>query len=135
MTLVRPESGRPLINILDLLFDIRAHPENYYWLAFMVFTTLLPSLLHLIAAAYSIFLLFLPKWRRRIADELEAGAEDGERGSKGRLALVALLTCAWGVPTAALWIFLAFVWSERVGLRHWALDRAEDFTLRVGAFA
>ena len=136
IVLVRPASGEPLIDILALIADVRARPENYWWLGLMVFTTLLPSLMHMVAAAYSVAIFYLPKWREGLAARLEDGMRgDGQRGAEGRLRLVALLTLAWGAPTAALVTAASLVWSERVGLRTWSLDQAEAFALWVAGFA
>lgn len=136
VTLVRPEDGVPLVDVLALIEDVRVRPEAHYWLGFMVFTTLLPSAIHMVAAAYSAFLLVLPAWRERVAADLEAGAAgNGHRGNRGRIWLVLLLTFARGGPTAALWSLLSFLWSERVGLRQWSLDQAEGFARWVAGFA
>ncbi|MFN3262929.1 MAG: hypothetical protein ACE37J_20460 [Pikeienuella sp.] len=136
IVLVRPASGEPLIDVLALIADVRARPANYWWLGFMVFTTLLPSFIHMVAAAYSVAIFYLPEWREGLAARLEDGMRgDGQRGAEGRLRLVALLTFAWGAPTAALVTAASLVWSERVGLRTWSLDQAEGFARWVAGFA
>lgn len=136
VTLVRPASGVPLIDVLALIEDVRARPGNYWWLGFMVFTTLLPSLIHMVAASYSLALFYLPEWRAALAARLEAGmAGDGQRGAEGRVRLVALMTLAWGGPTALLWSLLSFLWGERVGLREWSLGLAEGFARWVAGVA
>lgn len=136
VTLVRPDNGVPLIDVFALIEDVRERPEAHYWLGFMVFTTLLPSLIHMVAAAYSVAIFYLPEWREGLASRLEDGMRgDGQRGAEGRLRLVALLTFAWGAPTAALVTAASLVWSERVGLRTWSLDQAEGFARWVAGFA
>ncbi|RMH50606.1 MAG: hypothetical protein D6686_06000 [Alphaproteobacteria bacterium] len=54
--LVRFRDGLALIDLSALFADLRANPGDYWWLAFMLLSTLLPTLIHLTIAVSSVFL-------------------------------------------------------------------------------
>ncbi|GIX12124.1 MAG: hypothetical protein KatS3mg118_0083 [Paracoccaceae bacterium] len=54
--LVRFRDGSALIDLSALFADLRANPGDYWWLAFMLLSTLLPTLIHLTIAVSSVFL-------------------------------------------------------------------------------
>ncbi|PJN96762.1 hypothetical protein CNY89_00625 [Amaricoccus sp. HAR-UPW-R2A-40] len=57
MYLLRTADGVPLYDAAALLADLRDRRENYWWLAFMLFSTLLPTLAHLAIGAFALFTL------------------------------------------------------------------------------
>jgi hypothetical protein len=75
---VRPDDGTPLVSLPDLFADLHANPGAYWWLLFMLFSTLLPTLAHLTLALFTLFTLAPPGLRLWIATRVEEGGRDGE---------------------------------------------------------
>lgn len=126
VALVTPQDGAPLIDLTALFAAIRERPEDHRWLAFMVFSTLLPTIVHLILALSSTILI-APIWlRRRIANGLEAGAEgDIERGRNAKLALAILAAFAMWWPAFVVLYGGWWIRSADHGLRDGLLRLAE----------
>jgi hypothetical protein len=84
MYLLRTADGVPLYDAAALLADLRAQPGNYWWLAFMLFSTLLPTLAHLAIGAFALFTLVSGWLGRPIAAGLMKGdSPEGRVASLG----------------------------------------------------
>ncbi|MEM7178530.1 MAG: hypothetical protein AAF503_12590 [Pseudomonadota bacterium] len=64
----------PMIDARALLADIRAQPLHYWWLYIMLFSTMLPTALHLAVASFGSVLKISPWLRAHVAEGLTAGA-------------------------------------------------------------
>ncbi|MFK7944958.1 MAG: hypothetical protein AB8B85_18895 [Paracoccaceae bacterium] len=80
--------GTPLLDLGNLLTDIRAHPGDYWWLYLTFLTTLLPTVLHLGIALFATVVEMWPGLRAFIVDGLTEGGKGDD--PKGRWALRAL---------------------------------------------
>lgn len=101
---VRPADGVPLLNLAALFADLHANPGAYWWLGFMLFSTLLPTLAHATLGLFTLFTLAPPGLRGWIADQFEkGGAGDVVAGRYGYVALCVLATAAIVLPLYALW--------------------------------
>lgn len=122
-------SDRPLIDLAGVLQTLRERPGDpaVWWVYFMLFSTLIPSVVHLFIAATSIVTLSLPGFilRPHLA-ALEAGF-DGHPQAPSRVALTMTIRqlLGWGAFAAALaaivgvgfgltniipWVGLAILW-------------------------
>jgi len=45
---IRPQNGVAMLNLADLFKGLRDNPSEYWWLLFMVFSTIIPTILHLL---------------------------------------------------------------------------------------
>ena len=128
ITFAVPGDGRPLADLPTLFTDIRANPDDYWWLAFMLLSTLIPSLIHLIILAYSAFCFTPHSVRRWIAENIDAGAKgDRPRGRDGALGLVVLCTVSLWLPTVLLIEVSWLLWTHAGGLRDITLSAAEGY--------
>lgn len=132
---VKP-GAEPLIDLDALFAGLRSRPQDYWWLGFMVFSTLLPTLLHFIVALSSITLLTPRRLRLRIADGLEAGAAgDWERGRAAKLALAGLASFALWWPAFVVLYGGYWIWSADHGLRDGLVYLAELYVGWLRGFA
>ncbi len=124
---VRPGGGAPLVNLPALFTDLRTAPGQYWWLGFMLFSTLLPTLIHLAIGAFALFTLVSGWLGRPIA----AGLLKGD-SPEGRFASLALTICAalavWA-PLLLLWLVLT---SAGPALLPSLLDACEWFHAALG---
>ena len=128
ITFAVPGDGRPLTDLPALFDDIRASPDDYWWLAFMLLSTLIPSLIHLIILAYSAFCFTPHRLRAWIAENIDAGAKgDRPKGRDGALGLVALCTLSLWLPTVLLIEISWLLWTHSGGLRDLSLSAAEAY--------
>lgn len=127
---VRFADGRALIDLPGLFAGLNAQPGNYVWLAFMLGTTVLPTLAHAMVGMLSVVLLY-PKWLRElIAKRLNEGKTSDVIGWQGSMGVCALMTATIWLP-----IYLGYwLWT----LDSFALLRAvigvfEGFARAIGA--
>jgi len=73
--LVRPQDNVPLLNLASLFDDLAANPGNYWWLFFMVFSTLIPTVTHAGIALFSLFTLAGPRLRNWLAQMFRMGGK------------------------------------------------------------
>ena len=81
---VRPGGGAPLVNLPALFTDLRTAPGQYWWLGFMLFSTLLPTLIHLAIGAFALFTLVSGWLGRPIAAGLLKGDSPEGRSPASR---------------------------------------------------
>ncbi len=129
---IRPQDGQALADLEQVFADL-TNPEKrdqYWWLAAMLFSTLLPTIAHVFLAVVSFFTLAPEKWRHWIAEAMNQGGTGDALASKNaRLALVALSTVSTILPMLVIWY--AFT------LRHGVLDAVivvmRYFAVLIGA--
>lgn len=118
---LRPAGGDPIFDLDGLFNRLKTNPADYWWLLFMLFSTLIPTVIHLMMGIYSAFLHWPQKLRTWIATRLEAGGNGeatlGFHGSWAYCALIAVsfwapiiivANVAWWVHTPVLNSVIAF---------------------------
>lgn len=100
---VRPQDGTAMADLPRLFADLRADPGAYWWLYLMLFSTLVPTFLHLCVACLGFFTLYPSGLRRWIAGGLAAGERDPQYGRLATLALSVAITLALVAPFFLLW--------------------------------
>jgi len=96
---VRPQDGVPLLDLPSLFDDLQVNPGNYWWLFFMMFSTVLPTMLHLSIALIAVFTLAGERLRVWLAWMfLMGGQGDAHPEWIARTALSALVAAAIWVP-------------------------------------
>ena len=108
--LVRLPDGTALLNLAGLFADLQnpATRGNYWWLAFMLASTLIPTLLHGMVAVFTMLLSY-PAWVRAwVVAKLESGGAGSDiDGWQGALAYCAMLALSIWIPIAVCyWLFL-----------------------------
>jgi hypothetical protein len=106
LALLRTSDGVPVYNAAGLLADLRVRLEDYWWLGFMLFSTLLPTLAHLAIGAFALFTLASGWLGRPIAAGLMKG--DSPEGRAASLALTLTAALAVWLPCLLLWLALSY---------------------------
>lgn len=121
-------STRPLIRAQ--FADLRANSVGNWWLYLMLFTTLLPTALHLLFASFGGVLQLWPWLRGHIADGLEAGAKGD--AVLGRWA-VQWLCLAMTISVMAPVMVTGLLWVNTGAIGLGFLSLFEGFAALIGA--
>jgi len=81
VTFVVPADGVPLVGLTQLFTDMRRAPGDYIWLMIKLFSTLLPTLLHLSVAVLTLGLQYPAGVRNFVAVFWSAESRAGKRPS------------------------------------------------------
>ncbi|MDC1059148.1 hypothetical protein OAQ28_05950 [Planktomarina temperata] len=127
VTFVVPADGVPLVDLTQLFADMRRAPGDYIWLMVTLFSTLLPTLLHLSVAVLTLGLQYPAGVRNFVAGLLERGEQSGQAALLSGICICAMITIALWCPiwiftfdithdhgaivNAVLWGFEAFAWA------------------------
>lgn len=96
---VRPQDGVPLIDLPTLFDDLARNPGDYWWLFFMLFSTLLPTMTHAGIALFSAFTLAGPRLRAWLARLFRMGGRgDTHPDWIARTVLSALIAASVWLP-------------------------------------
>jgi hypothetical protein len=124
---IRPPSGAPLIDLPALFAALRDTPDQYWWLGFMLFSTLLPTLIHLAVGAFALFTLVSGWFGKPIAGLLMRG--DSPEGRVGSLLLTLAAALAVWLPCLLLWLALtlggSLLLDALLGACEWFVDVLE----------
>ena len=126
-TFVTPADGAPLVDLAQLFANLRTAPGDYIWLMMTLFSTLLPTLVHLSLVLLTLALHYPAGWRNFVAGLLESGAQSRQASFLSGVCICAMITLAFWVPiwiiaavithdhgatlNAVLWIFETFAWA------------------------
>lgn len=119
----RPQDGQTLID-LSIIFNEFRDPEargQYWWLMFILFSTLIPTVLHGMIAAFAAFTVIPSGIRTRIAKWLKAAPEDAIAARGGRLALSFAATLAVMVPLIAIFELIRW-WPAILNTTIWVFE-------------
>jgi hypothetical protein len=129
---IRPQDGVPLVDLAPI-FDALRDPDqraSYGWLAAMLFSTLLPTLVHLMLASLAFFTLAPAGLRHWIVQRLTEGGEGHDLSGKlGQGMLVLCLTLAVVMPMMAVW----YLFTLRHGVLNAAITVFDWFAISIGA--
>ncbi|MEO1222099.1 MAG: hypothetical protein AAFY42_12220 [Pseudomonadota bacterium] len=128
-----PRDGIPLID-LGVLFAELTDPETrgqYWWLLFTLFSTLIPTIVHLIIWAIAFFTVFPGFVQRHVARLVAAAAEDVTASRMSGVILSTALTLAIIVPVA-LTVGLIRWWPAILDGTIWLF---ESYARLIGAVA
>ncbi|MGB2497750.1 MAG: hypothetical protein ACPH9Y_05235, partial [Planktomarina sp.] len=102
ITFVIPADGVPLLDLAQLFANLRSAPGDYIWLMITLFSTLLPTLVHLSIAALTMALQYPAWWRNFVAGLLENGAQSRQAALFSGICICAMITVALWSP---IWFF------------------------------
>jgi hypothetical protein len=127
VTFVTPADGGPLVDLAQLFANLRTAPGDYIWLMMTLFSTLLPTLVHLSLVLLTLALHYPACWRNFVAGLLESGAQSRQASFLSGVCICAMITFAFWVPiwiiaavithdhgatlNAVVWIFETFAWA------------------------
>ena len=127
VTFVVPADGVPLVDLTQLFADMRRAPGDYIWLMVTLFSTLIPTLLHLSVAVLTLGLQYPAGVRNFVAGLLERDEQSGQAALLSGICICAMITIALWCPiwifgfvithdhgaiiNAVLWGFEAFAWA------------------------
>jgi hypothetical protein len=109
-TFVTPADGAPLADLAQLFANLRTTPGNYICLMINMFSTLLPTLLHLSLALIALALHYPTCWRNFVSALLERGAQSRQASFLSGVCICAMITFAVCVP---IWIIAAVVTHDK----------------------
>ena len=101
--LVQPSDG-PLIHLASFFTALRATPSDYWWLAVMLGSTLLPTILHGVIAVFTVLLTYPEPLRRWLVAKLESGATSETDGWQATWVICGLMTLAIWFPIFSGWL-------------------------------
>ncbi|MEM1378120.1 MAG: hypothetical protein AAGG69_12110 [Pseudomonadota bacterium] len=114
--LVRPGDSEPLLNLADLFESLDNTPEDNWWLFVMLFTTLIPTLLHAMIGLFTLVLRYPAPLRRKVVALLESGAQGSAiDGRTGSLIYCLMISLSIWVPVWALYSLLTLDHGRSLG--------------------
>ncbi|MDA8966331.1 hypothetical protein N9H43_02215 [Planktomarina temperata] len=129
VTFVVPADGVPLVDLTQLFADMRRAPGDYIWLMVTLFSTLIPTLLHLSVAVLTLGLQYPAGVRNFVADLLERGEQSGQAALLSGICICAMITIALWCP---IWIFTFVVTHDHGAIVNAVLWGFEAFALAIG---
>jgi hypothetical protein len=123
VTFVVPADGVPLFA------DMRRAPGDYIWLMVTLFSTLIPTLLHLSVAVLTLGLQYPAPLRNFVAGLLERGEQSGQAALLSGICICAMITIALWCP---IWIFTFVVTHDHGAIVNAVLWGFEAFAWAIG---
>ena len=129
VTFVVPADGVPLVDLTQLFADMRRAPGDYIWLMVTLFSTLIPTLLHLSVAVLTLGLQYPAGVRNFVAGLLERGEQSGQAALLSGICICAMITIALWCP---IWIFAFVVTHDHGAIVNAVLWGFEAFAWAIG---
>ena len=129
VTFVVPADGVPLVDLPQLFADMRRAPGDYIWLMVTLFSTLIPTLLHLSVAVLTLGLQYPAGVRNFVAGLLERGEHSGQAALLSGICICAMITIALWCP---IWIFTFVVTHDHGAIVNAVLWGFEAFAWAIG---
>ena len=129
VTFVVPADGVPLVDLTQLFADMRRAPGDYIWLMVTLFSTLLPTLLHLSVAVLTLGLQYPAGVRNFVAGLLERGEQSGQAALLAGICICAMITIALWCP---IWIFTFVITHDHGAIVNAVLWGFEAFAWAIG---
>jgi hypothetical protein len=129
VTFVVPADGVPLVDLIQLFTDLRRAPGDYIWLMIKLFSSLLPTLLHLSVAVLTLGLQYPAGVRNFVAGLLERGEQIGQAALLSGICICAMITIALWCP---IWIFTFVVTHDHGAIVNAVLWGFEAFAWAIG---
>ncbi|MDB2574233.1 hypothetical protein N9X94_05955 [Planktomarina temperata] len=129
VTFVVPADGVPLVELKQLFADMRRAPGDYIWLMVTLFSTLIPTLLHLSVAVLTLGLQYPAPLRNFVAGLLERGEQSGQAALLSGIYICAMITIALWCP---IWIFTFVVTHDHGAIVNAVLWGFEAFAWAIG---
>ena len=129
VTFVVPADGVPLVDLTQLFADMRRAPGDYIWLMVTLFSTLIPTLLHLSVAVLTLGLQYPAGVRNFVAGLLERGEQSGQAALLAGICICAMITIALWCP---IWIFTFVVTHDHGAIVNAVLWGFEAFACAIG---
>jgi len=129
VTFVVPADGVPLVDLTQLFADMRRAPGDYIWLMVTLFSTLIPTLLHLSVAVLTLGLQYPAGVRNFVAGLLERGEQSGQAALLSGICICAMITIALWCP---IWIFTFVVTHDHGAIVNAVLWGFEAFACAIG---
>ena len=129
VTFVVPADGVPLVELKQLFADMRRAPGDYIWLMVTLFSTLIPTLLHLSVAVLTLGLQYPAPLRNFVAGLLERGEQSGQAALLSGICICAMITIALWCP---IWIFTFVVTHDHGAIVNAVLWGFEAFAWAIG---
>ena len=129
VTFVVPADGVPLVELKQLFADMRRAPGDYIWLMVTLFSTLIPTLLHLSVAVLTLGLQYPARVRNFVAGLLERGEQSGQAALLSGICICAIITIALWCP---IWIFTFVVTHDHGAIVNAVLWGFEAFAWAIG---
>lgn len=121
---VRPQNGIALLNLGQLFKLLDNSLSDYWWLAVMLGSTLLPTFLHLVVGVSTMLIQYPERLRKWVVDKLTLGGEGSDTdGWQGSLAVCGMITASWWVPIIAFYLLFTLtngkIIASTIGGFHW----------------
>lgn len=121
---VRTVDGRALLDLPGMFAGLEQNKGDYWWLAFMLISTLIPTALHLMVGVGTVLVQYPAPLRRWVAAKLESGGNGMDTdGWQGSWAVCAMITASICVPIIGFYLILTlnhgWVLDQTIGVFKW----------------
>lgn len=107
--LVRTGDGLPLLDVVQLLADMQANSDQYFWLYVALLSTLAPTLLHFAIACFSFITMLPGALNHWVAGLAERAGTDGSARAIAVLILTISASLAIAAPLLAIYLVLTAI--------------------------
>ena len=131
--LVRFPDGTAIMDLPGLFADLDdpARRASYWWLAVMLASTLIPTVLHAMVGVFTLLLHYPAGLRRWVVAKLESGGNGAEiDGWWGSAAYCAMLTLSVWVP---IWVLSWLLGLDHGAALRWMIAGFEWYAASIGA--
>lgn len=129
VSLLNAIAGTDILDVSALLQDVEANPHAYWWLYAMVFSTILPTVLHALLALLGIQGI----WPLRIRRPVAAWVAEADRTQLANLRAALALGLLWAVPVWALIALGWGAWHLAGDIALWLAERYLDVLQAIAA--
>ncbi len=121
---VRTVDGRALLDLPGMFAGLEQNKGDYWWLAFMLISTLIPTALHLMVGVGTVLVQYPAPLRRWVAAKLESGGNGMDTdGWQGSWAVCAMITASICVTIIGFYLILTlnhgWVLDQTIGVFKW----------------
>lgn len=127
---VRPQNNVALFDLQALFAELRSGEGQHLWLLCMVFSTLIPTVVHLLIGLFSAFMLVPKSLKNWIAKKIIEGAKGDVLAERdARIVLCLILTASFIAPIYTIYKFPVYFPI----LITWVIAIFEAFARSIGA--
>jgi len=127
---IHPRDGVQLIDLPGVFDGLRTNPGDYWWLAVMLGSTLLPTVLHAMAGMFTALMRYPPMLRSGVVTLLSAGSTYPSKGRMGTAGYCGMVMLSIWVPIWGLALLLSM--NHGAALRG-VIAVFEGFAQMIGA--
>jgi len=124
---VRPQDGIPLLDLAALFDQLKSNPSDFWWLALMLGSTLLPTLLHLMIGVATILIQYPATLRNWTIRKLTSGGEGSDTdGWQGSAVVCIMISASVWLPIILFYLLFTINHSAVINGTIWLFSSYAD---------